>query len=273
MKDLNGKVAAITGAGSGIGRATALALCAEGMKLALSDKELTGLDETAKMVEQAGGEVITHILDVTDAEAVDQWAVDTIAHYGAVDIIVNNAGVVLVVESHDQSHDELAWVMNVNFWGVVHGTRAFLPHLRSRNSGHIVNIASMASLSGLPAQSAYCASKFAVRGYSESVCADLAGTGVGMTIVMPGGVATNLLEKARIRIAGEDEAAAESRRQAFIGFLRTPPEKAAQLIVKGIKKNRMRQLVGVDARILDIVQRLIPGRFARLTGAGASRLR
>jgi NADP-dependent 3-hydroxy acid dehydrogenase YdfG len=273
MKDLDGKVAAITGAGSGIGRATALALCAEGMKLALSDKELVGLGETAKLVEEAGGEVITHMLDVTDSDAVDQWAEDAIAHYGAVDIIVNNAGVVLVVESHDQAHDELAWVMNVNFWGVVHGTRAFLPHLRDRNTGHIVNIASMASLSGLPAQSAYCASKFAVRGYSESVCADLAGTNVGMTIVMPGGVATNLMQTAKIRIPGEDEEAAEARRKAFTSFLRTPPEKAAKLIVKGIKKNRMRQLVGGDARILDFFQRLIPGRFARLTGAGASRLR
>jgi NADP-dependent 3-hydroxy acid dehydrogenase YdfG len=273
MKNLNGKVAAITGAGSGIGRATAIALCAEGAKLALSDKDIVGLGETANLVQQAGGEVITHILDVTDSAAVDQWAADAIAHYGDVDIIMNNAGVALVVESHDQSHEELAWVMDINFWGVVHGTRAFLPHMRERGSGHIVNIASMAGLSGLPAQSAYCASKFAVRGYSESVCADLAGTGVGVSIIMPGGVATNIIKSSKIRVAGEDTAAAESLRETFDGFLRTSPEKAASLIIKAIKRNRMKQLVGGDARILDIVQRLIPGRFARLTGAGASRLR
>jgi NADP-dependent 3-hydroxy acid dehydrogenase YdfG len=273
MKDLTGRVAAITGAGSGIGRATALALVAEGVKLALADKDMAGLGQTAALVSDAGGEAITHVVDVTDPAAMEAWAADAMAHYGAIDIVMNNAGVALVAESHDQTHDELAWVMDINFWGVVHGTRAFLPHMRERNIGHIVNIASMAGLSGLPAQSAYCASKFAVRGYSESVCADLAGTNVGVTIVMPGGVATNIINSSRIRIAGEDAAATESRRDAFNSFLRTSPEKAARLIIKAIKRNRMRQLVGGDARILDFVQRLIPGRFARLTGAGAEKMR
>ena len=125
----------------------------------------------------------------------------------------------------------------------------------------------------LTAQSAYCASKFAVRGYSESVAADLAGTGVGMTIVMPGGVATNLINTGKIRVDGDDEAAVESRRQQFNSFMRTSPEKAAKLVVRAIKRNKLRQLVGPDATILDKIQRLIPGRFARMTGAGADRLR
>ena len=273
MKDLDGRVAAITGAGAGIGRAVALALVDEGVKLALSDRDPAGLAETARLVADKGGEVFTTELDVTDGPAVDQWAADAIDHFGAVDIVINNAGVALVVESHDQSHEELGWVMDINFWGVVYGTRAFLPHMRDRDIGHIVNIASMAGLTGLPAQSAYCASKFAVRGYSESVAADLAGTNVGVSIIMPGGVATNIMKSAKIRIAGEDEGAAESRRQAFDSFLRTTPEKAASLIIKAIRKNRMRQLVGGDARLLDVFQRLMPGRFVRLTGAGADRLR
>jgi short-subunit dehydrogenase len=273
MKQITGRLAAVTGAASGIGLATALALAAEGAKFALADVDMHGLEETSNMLEQQGCEVVFSRVDVTSAENMQDWAESIERDVGPVDIAINNAGIALLVEAHDQQHEDIARVMDINFWGVLHGTRAFLPGMRERNCGHIVNIASMAALTGLPTQSAYCASKFAVRGYSESIRAELNGTNVGITTVMQGGVKTEVMNRAEIRLAGQSSEQAENMRQMVNSFLRTPPEKAAKLIVRAIKRNRSRQLIGPDARMVDIFQRLIPASFPSLAGAGRGRLR
>jgi len=268
MKELKGKVVALTGAGSGIGRGTAMAMAREGARLAIADINEDGLNETAAMVADAGGEVSTHVLDVSGRDAVDQWASDAISQHGQVDVVINNAGVTLAATGAEQSHDDVAWVMNINFWGVVHGTRAFLPHMLERNSGHVVNISSVFGLFGVPSQSAYCASKFAVRGYSDSLRVELRDSNVGLTVVHPGGIRTNIVNSARFRMQGE---AAPSRDDFVTGankmLARTEPAKAGELIVNAVRRNKPRLLIGRDAKYIDFMQRLMPARFPLMAGA------
>jgi NADP-dependent 3-hydroxy acid dehydrogenase YdfG len=262
VTDLNNKIVALTGAGSGIGLGTAMALARRGAHLALSDINEEGLNETAAMVGDAGGKVTTQVLDVSDEEAFNVWADSVIADYGRVDVVINNAGVTLAAIGAEQSHDDLDWVMSINFRGVAHGTRAFLPHMLERNSGHVVNISSVFGLFGVPAQSAYCASKFAVRGYSDAIRVELRNSNVQMTVVHPGGISTNIANHARFRMQGEGV----PDRDAFVAnankmLSRTTPAKAGEVIARGIEKNKSRVLIGGDAKYIDIMQRLMPARF------------
>ena len=262
VTDLNNKIVALTGAGSGIGRGTAMALAKRGAHLALSDINEEGLNETAAMVGDAGGKVTTQILDVSDEASFNAWANRVTADYGQVDVVINNAGVTLAAIGAEQTHDDLDWVMSINFRGVAHGTRAFLPHMLERNSGHVVNISSVFGLFGVPAQSAYCASKFAVRGYSDAIRVELRTTNVKMTVVHPGGIATNIANHARFRMQGEGV----PDRDAFVSnankmLSRTTPARAGEVIARGIEKNKPRVLIGGDARYIDLMQRLLPARF------------
>ena len=191
MTDIKDKVVVLTGAASGIGRGLAKALTAEGAKLEIADKDEAGLTETLAMLGE-GADAVPHILDVSSAEGWDAWAADILARRGHVDIVINNAGVTLAASAKDQTHDDFAWLMGINFWGVVYGTQAFMPQMLERDSGHIVNVSSIFGLFGVRNQSAYCASKFAVRGYSDSVRVELDRTGVNMTVVHPGGIQTEL---------------------------------------------------------------------------------
>jgi short-subunit dehydrogenase len=276
MKTLKDKVAAITGAGSGIGRATAVLMARHGCHLAISDVNETGLAETARECKAHGVNVTTKRLDVADRAAVHAWADEVVDQHGEVNIIVNNAGVGLGATVEDMSYEDLEWLMGINFWGVVHGTKAFLPHLKQTGDGHVVNISSVFGIIGVPTQSAYNAAKFAVRGFTESLREemDIEGSGVGVTSVHPGGIKTNIARNARMRTGGDwgikDQADGAAQ---FEKMARTTPDEAAKEIVGAILKDRRRLLIGADAVMIDLVQRFMPVSYQRLLIAGAKRQR
>jgi NAD(P)-dependent dehydrogenase (short-subunit alcohol dehydrogenase family) len=266
MRDLAGKVAAVTGAASGIGRALALALAREGARLAISDVDEAGLAETARAVAAAGARVVAARVDVAEREAVHAWADAVAAEFGAVHLIVNNAGVALRATLSEATYEELEWIWQIDFWGVVHGTKAFLPHLRRAGEGHVVNVSSVFGLVAVPGQGAYNAAKFAVRGFSECLRQELEleGAPIGVTCVHPGGVRTAIAQRAGVgahaaRAMTPEQVAAEFERRA-----RTSPEAAAGAILRGVRRNARRVLIGADARFLDRMQRWLPERYQAL---------
>ncbi len=272
MKTLEDKVAAVTGAGSGIGRATAILLARHRCHVALSDVDEPSLEETAASCRAHGVTVTTKRVDVADRAAVHAWADETAAAFGRVHVIVNNAGVGLGATVESMSYEDFEWLMGINFWGVVHGTKAFLPHVKRTGDGHVVNVSSVFGFIGVPTQSAYNAAKFAVRGFTEALREEMEveGCGVGVTSVHPGGIKTNIARKARVR-AGDDWGV-EDAAQAAVAFdkvARTTPDVAARHIVDAILENRPRQLIGVDALFIDLVQRLLPESYQRIVIAGA----
>lgn len=272
MKSFENKVAAITGAGSGIGRALAFGLARQGCQLALSDVNAEGLAETAAQARKLGVQVSETLVNVADREAVHAWADQVVAEFGRVNAIFNNAGVAQggTVEGNDYADYE--WIMNINFWGVVNGTKAFLPHIKASGQGHIVNVSSVFGLFAQPGMSAYNASKFAVRGFTESLRQelDMADCGVSASCVHPGGIKTNIAKTARMNaslsnVTGQD--ADKARQQFNDQLLRTTPEKAAQVIINGALANKRRILIGPDAYALDGMQRLWPAFYQRLVTA------
>ena len=269
MDDYRGRVAAITGAGSGIGRGLAHGLVGRGAHVALSDIDPEGLAETARRCEGQGATVTTRVLDVADRAAVHDWADEVVDAHGTVNVIVNNAGVALVADVVDMSYTDLEWLMNINFWGVVHGTKAFLPHLEASGEGHVVNVSSVFGLVGIPSQSAYNAAKFAVRGFTDALRVELeiAGSCVSATTVHPGGINTSIVRNARFSdAAAASEDLAESERA-----LRTDPADAADHILDAVLRNRRRTLPGSGAKIFDLVSRLPAGFAQRLLVAGGRR--
>jgi NAD(P)-dependent dehydrogenase (short-subunit alcohol dehydrogenase family) len=274
MQELRGKVVAITGAASGIGRALAVELAGRGSHLALSDIDETGLAETVAKAEARGATATSQRLDVADREAVFAWAEQVVADHGRANVVVNNAGVALGAPVAEMALEDFEWLMGINFWGVVHGTQAFLPHLTAAGEGHIVNISSVFGLVGIPTQSAYNAAKFGVRGFTEAlrIELDLAGNGVSATSVHPGGIKTNIARNARISAGSgmrvEDlEAGRHKMEKAFI----TSPEKAAKVIVRGIERDQRRVLIGPDAHLFNLLGRLPASVAQRLIGLGAKR--
>jgi len=261
MKRLDNRVAAITGAGSGIGRATAVALAAAGCDVAVADIDADNLAETARLVEAQGRNASRHTVDVADRERMAAFARDTVAEHGGVHIVVNNAGVGLSQSIEHMDLADVEWLFSINWWGVVHGVHHFLPHLREADEAHIVNVSSVFGLVGVPTQSAYCAAKFAVRGFTESLRQELAGTPVGVTSVHPGGVATDIARRARFTDAVGDTSREESI-ERFERLARTTPDSAARQIVAAIRSGRPRLLIGGDARFLDLIQRLLPAGYA-----------
>lgn len=260
MKDLKNKVVVVTGAGSGIGRALAQALAVRGCRLAISDVNAEGLAETAALI--TGSDVKTYKLDVGDRDAIYAHAAEVVKDFGQVNVIINNAGVALSATVREMSDVDFEWIMNIDFWGVAHGTRAFLPHLIASGDGHVVNISSLFGLIGVPTQSAYNAAKFAVRGFTESLRQEmkLEKQPVAVSCVHPGGIRTNIANSARMSKA---EHAVELRK-GFDKLAMTTPEKAAQTIVKGILKNESRILVGPDAWGIDAIQRLLGSAYQPL---------
>jgi NAD(P)-dependent dehydrogenase (short-subunit alcohol dehydrogenase family) len=270
MEQFSGKVAAITGAGSGIGRGLALELAAEGCHLALSDVDDAGLAETVAMVAQAAGDqgsvragvkVSSARVDVVDREAVDAWAAATVDEFGQVNLIFNNAGVALSANVSVMTYESFRWLMDINFWGVVHGTLTFLPHLRASGDGHVVNISSVFGLLGIPTQSAYNSAKFAVRGFTDALRTelDIEQCGVSATTIHPGGIRTNIARNARFEFAEHEEAVdAEQAAVDFERITRTTPQKAARLILGAVRKNKRRALIGPDAHLFDAAARISP---------------
>ena len=253
MKQLRGRTAVITGAASGIGRATAVALAREGMRLALCDKDPDGLAEVAEEVSGFADAVSVHPVDVSSREAMRALPAAVAEAHGAIHVLVNNAGVTCAAGLLDQTVDDIEWVMGVNFWGVVYGCKFFLPHLLVAEEAHIVNISSIFGIVGIPTQSSYCASKFAVRGFTESLWEELRGLPVGVTTVHPGGVRTNIAANAR----GGDQ---KERDQMVKAFRRIPfsPEQAAARIVHAVKTNRKRLLFTRESILGDLLKRLFP---------------
>lgn len=267
MTQLSGKVAAITGAGSGIGRALAVALAAEGCDLALSDVNVTGLQETVDLIQGKGVRVHSQQLDVANRDAVYAWADAVAAHFGKINMIFNNAGVSVSETIEAMGYDNFEWLMNINFWGVVYGTKAFLPHLKASGEGHVINVSSVFGMIGVPTQSAYNAAKFAVKGFTECLREEMAISGypVHVTCVHPGGIKTNIVRSSRIGDVGnmgpsEKQAAAKM----FDAMARTSPDEAARVILDGVRKNSPRVLIGMDARLIDSMQRLLPTGYQDL---------
>ncbi|HEU0185534.1 MAG TPA: SDR family NAD(P)-dependent oxidoreductase [Blastocatellia bacterium] len=266
MKINHTTVAVVTGAASGIGRALAARLAQEGASLAIADVRATELNETARIVERAAGsrdKVSAHIVDVSDKERVAEFAREVVDAHGGAHLLVNNAGVGLFGLAEQLSIEDIEWLMGINFWGVVYGVKHFLPILRRQPQGHIVNISSVFGIVGPVGHSAYAASKFAVRGFTESLRHELAGGPVKVSVVHPGGIKTNIANYAKTG-AGADRAAIDKERAIFNRAARTSPEAAAERIVRGILRDEERILVGVDAWWIDRIQRWAPVKYWKL---------
>ncbi len=261
MKSLSNKVVVITGAGSGIGRALAVNLAQKGALLALSDVDEAGLGQTVDLVKNAGArEVRSDRLDVADRAAFTAYAAAIAEHFGRVNVVVNNAGVALAGDLADLAYDDMDWITGINFWGVVHGTKEFLPHLIASGDGHVVNISSLFGLVSMPGQSMYNASKYAVRGLTEALREEMliAGHAVGVTAVHPGGIKTAIARNARVSDR-EDKAATAKLFDEKLAKM--TPERAAEIIVKGIRTNKARVLVGIDAHAMHHLAKLTGSRY------------
>ncbi|MEW5305482.1 MAG: hypothetical protein WDW36_008016 [Sanguina aurantia] len=269
MRNFQGRVAAITGAASGMGRSLSVELARRGCALALSDRNEAGLLETAVLCSAYAVEVTTQVLDVSDRAAVFAWAAESAAAHGRINLIFNNAGVAHTASASTTAIEDFQWIMGINFWGVVHGTQAFLPYLRASGEGHVVNLSSLFGLMAMPTQSTYNASKFAVRGYTEALRMELEleGTAVSATSIHPGGVATNIVNHSRIdaqiiESTGQDADTHRRRANRLINV--TTPDAAALQILAGVQRNARRVLVGKDAWFLDKIIRLLGSAYQRV---------
>lgn len=257
-------VAVVTGAASGIGRALAVRLAREPIAgIAIADVNAEGLTETLDLLRGYAGKVTSHAVDVSSAEAMRAFADDVARTHGRVTHVINNAGVALGGTIKEVSLDEIGWLMGINFWGVVHGTKFFLPYLEKEASAHIVNISSLFGLIAPPGQGAYCASKFAVRGFTEVLRHELEGTNIAVSVVHPGGIKTNIANSARIAAATQmsQQEIEERRKKVNKHLSRTTPDEAAETIVRGIKARQPRIIVGLDARISSQIARAFPRRY------------
>jgi short-subunit dehydrogenase len=254
--------AAITGAASGIGRALAIEFAGRGCDLALADRDEAGLKTLAAEIGRAR-KISVHRVDVGEPDDIAQFASEAIAAHPALNILVNNAGVALLGQFEEIDQAQMKWLFDINFWGVVHGTRAFLPHLKTLPEAHIVNVSSIFGIIAPPGQSAYAAAKFAVRGFSESVRHELAmaESKVKLSVVHPGGVSTSIARSSRTGVGVTDNARRAQMIERFENAAKTTPKDAALRIIRGIEKNEPRILIGNDARFMDLLQRFRPGTY------------
>jgi NADP-dependent 3-hydroxy acid dehydrogenase YdfG len=271
MEGFAGKVAAVTGAGSGIGQALAIELARSGAKLAISDVDTEGLAATEERLKAIGAPVKADRLDVTEREAFELYADAVVEHFGKVNQIYNNAGIAFAGDIEASQFKDIERVMDVDFWGVVNGTKVFLPHLIASGDGHIINISSVFGLFSVPGQAAYNAAKFAVRGFTEALRQEMtvAGHPVKVTTVHPGGIKTSIARN-MTTVEGLDK---DELAQTFDKKLAsTSPQKAARIILDGVRKNRARVLVGSDAKVLDVIVRVTGSGYQRLFSTMMSRM-
>src|SRR5712672_3545608 len=264
MTAIQGSAAAVTGAASGIGRALALELAARGCDLALADRDEAGLQAVAAEIAKANPRKVTvHRVDVGELGQIQEFAVAATAAHPGLNILINNAGVALLGQFGEVEQAQMEWLININFWGVVHATRAFLPQLSRQSAAHIVNLSSIFGIIAPPGQTAYCAAKFAVRGFSESLRHELAmaNSPVRLSVVHPGGVATNIVRSSRTGSGVTDNARRSETIERFDQVAKTTPPIAAQRIITGIEKNQPRILIGNDARFMDLLQRFRPATY------------
>ena len=268
MKNFKNKVAAITGAGSGMGQQLAILLAKAGCHVSISDVNEKGLAETVELVKPYNVRVTSKKVNVAKLEEVRAWAEETVQNHGSVNMIFNNAGVALGSTVEGSTYEDLEWIMGINYWGVVYGTKEFLPYLKKTGEGHIINTSSLFGLTAQPTQSAYNSTKFAVRGFTESLRQelDIEYSGVSALSVHPGGIRTNIANDARmsdsIKSMGMNP---EKSAKAFNKLLRMPADEAAQQILDAVLKNKRRLLIGNDAKTLDLVQRILPTGYQRIT--------
>ncbi|MBR0870284.1 SDR family oxidoreductase [Bradyrhizobium tropiciagri] len=264
MTAIQGSAAAVTGAASGIGRALALELARRGCDLALADRDEAGLQAVAAEIRKEGQRKVSlHRVDVGEPAQIAAFAEAAVTAHPALNIVVNNAGVALLGQFGEIEQAQMEWLFNINFWGVVHGTRAFLPQLSQQREAHIVNISSIFGILAPPGQSAYCAAKFAVRGFSESLRHELAmaDSPVRLSVVHPGGVATSIARNSRTGTGVTDNARRAESIERFDALAKTTPAAAAQRIIAGIEKNEPRILIGKDAWFMDLLQRFRPATY------------
>ena len=268
MKNFNNKVAAITGAGSGIGQQLAVLLAKQGCHLALSDVNEEGLAKTVELLKDSNVRVTIKKVNVANLEEMRTWATEVEQDHGSVNMIFNNAGVALGSTVEGASYDELEWIVGINFWGVVYGTKEFLPLIKKTGDGHIINISSLFGLTAQPTQSGYNATKFAVRGFTESLRQelDIENCGVSALCVHPGGIRTNIANAAKmndsLKALGMNP---EKSARSFNKLLRCPPEEAARQILDAVQKDKRRLLIGNDAKTIDLIQRILPTGYQKVT--------
>jgi NAD(P)-dependent dehydrogenase (short-subunit alcohol dehydrogenase family) len=264
MRSFENKVAVVTGAASGVGQALAVQLAEMGTRVAIADINDDNLDKTAEAIRAKGGKVSRHTVDVSSRTSVHDFSDAVVKQHGAVDIVINNAGVALSkVTIEHLAYEEFEWVMGVNLWGVVYGTKAFLPHLLKRPEANIVNISSTLGLTSAATAAAYSTSKFAVRGFTEALRQELRKTPVTVTLVFPGGIRTNVVRNVRRAVGSSAEEKSEIASQRFESRAQTTPDNAARRIITGIKRNQPRVLIGRDARFLDLLARFRPVSYDR----------
>jgi NAD(P)-dependent dehydrogenase (short-subunit alcohol dehydrogenase family) len=271
LTTLTDKVVVITGAGSGIGRSLAIRSARAGALVALSDWDADGLAETVRLVERAGATTVRHdVVDVSDRAAVAAWAAAVVEQLGRVNLVVNNAGVTATGDFTDLTYDDLDWIVGINFWGVVHGSKEFLPHLVASGDGALVNISSLFGLVSVPGQSAYNATKYAVRGLTEAIRGEMlvAGHPVTVTCVHPGGIRTGISRHGR-KAAGLDAARIDALFDKKLAKM--SPDRAAEIILDGALAGKPRVLVGLDAHVIHQLARVMGARYQDLFARVASR--
>ena len=269
MRSLKGKVVVITGAASGIGAALATAMAQKGARLMLADIDAPGLDRVASALRSDGCECYSMVTDTGNEAAIHGLARETHARLGNTDVLINNAGVALVSPVERLQTADAHWLMNINFWGVVHGCQAFLPMMRAQPEALLVNISSIFAMVSMPTQSIYNASKAAVRGFSDALREELRESSVGVLCVHPGGIATNIANKARVTDSSMVADTDQELRDHFDKLARTTAAQAAQVIIDAIEAGKTRVLIGADAKFMDFLYRLVPSRSsAWLTGIG-----
>lgn len=264
MRDFLAKTVVITGAGSGIGRELAKQFANKGAFLAISDIDEKGVRDTEELIRAKGGKAVAAVLDVSDRAAVYRYADQVQNEFGRVDVVINNAGVTVSERIDALSYDDFEWVMNINFWGVVYGTKAFLPFLKQAKEAYVVNISSLFGLVAFPTQGSYNASKFAVRGFTEALRYELEDTSVMPVCVHPGGIDTNIVSNARFHQGDDGCSDHQAAIRDFSRMAKTSPEDAAKCIVDALMHKNKRVLIGNDAKLFDLMQRLLPGRYDRM---------
>lgn len=273
MKTLTNKNVVITGAGGGIGRALALQFADEGCGLAISDINKDSLLETEKLLEKTGARVYSEILDVSDRESMEGYPEKVVKTLGGVDVVVNNAGVVVVSTVEEHTVDDYEWLMGINFWGVLYGSKFFIPHLRNASEACIVNISSVFGMMSMPNLSSYNAAKFAVRGFSESLAHELHDSNVRVMTVYPGGVKTGFAKSARFcSTPGKKKKTHQEFNNLFEKYSMSTPESTSRAVIRGLKKNKKRVLVGPDAFSGDLMVRMFPVAHGWITRLISSRV-